>query len=100
MLARDPLFDGGDFTFVSPDGEGINLRVLRGQFGRLMPAVELWEEEVPGVPGYRYLGARHASRDINLPCLIESPYVGGLSALRPSPGFLTPPKGSVVCGSV
>ena len=55
---------------------------MRGHHGRLMPVAELFEEQVPGVPGHRYLGARHASRDIMLPCHVEAPNLAGLAALR------------------
>jgi hypothetical protein len=93
MLARDPMFDDLLWDFVSPDGEGIGLLVLRGQHGRLMPQMDLYEETVPGVPGYRYLGARHASREINLPCFIEAVNATGIEALRQLARVLDPTKG-------
>jgi hypothetical protein len=79
-------------TYVSADGQAVDLVVTRGATGRLMPPVDIWEDIVPLVDGSRYRGSRHAARDVILP-IVTGGVRFGRAELRRLASVLDPARG-------
>ncbi len=78
--------------WVSADGDVLTFEVMRGVTGRFMPPIEITEDTVPGLPGGRFRGARHATREVVVPVYLEGP-VADRDALRSLARALDPAKG-------